>query len=311
MKLFIQKVIVFTLPIALFMVGAEYIIRKTPNNYSYKNEYLYNNSEKIEILILGSSHSFFGINPIYFTQNAFNAAHVSQTLNYDFFIFNKYKNKLTNLKTLMIPVSYFTFFYQLENGVEDWRVKNYCIYYDKQCQDVKRYNYEVATVKPLSILKNIYKYIKGSNHITVSELGFGLNYSNTKQSDLIATGVTAAQRHTIKNLDLLDVNINLLNKIITESNANGIRVMLFTPPATKSYTSNLNKVQLSIMKSNIDKIIREYSNVEYYDFMNDSHFIATDFKNADHLNGIGAKKLTQLLERIIVDKKAVYTDSSK
>jgi hypothetical protein len=152
------------------------------------------------------------------------------------------------------------------------------------------------------VLKKVYKYLKGSNNIKVSELGFCLNYSNVKQSDLMATGVTAAKRHTKSDLDLLATNINLLNKLITESNAQGIRVVLFTPPARKSYISNLNRYQLSVMKSNIAEIIRENSYVEYYDFMNDTRFVDDDFKDADHLNGIGAKKLTQLIDRIILDK---------
>jgi hypothetical protein len=301
-KLFIRKAIIFTLPIALFVVVTEYIVRKIPNDYSYKNEYLFSNSKNIEILVLGNSHSFFGINPAYFSRSTFNAAHVSQSLNYDYFIFNKYKNKLSNLKTLILPVSYFTLFSKLENGIEDWRVKNYSIYYGCQYHYDLKYNFETIGEKPLMVLKKVYKYLKGSNNIKVSELGFCLNYSNVKQSDLMATGVTAAKRHTKSDLDLLATNINLLNKLITESNAQGIRVVLFTPPARKSYISNLNRYQLSVMKSNIAEIIRENSYVEYYDFMNDTRFVDDDFKDADHLNGIGAKKLTQLIDRIILDK---------
>jgi len=285
------------------VVGAEYVVRQIPNDYSYKKEYLNDNSENIEVLVLGSSHSFYGINPVYFSRTAFNAAHVSQTLNYDYFISNKFKNNLSNLKTLIIPVSYFTLFSQLENGIEDWRVKNYSIYYDCPYHNDIKYNFETAGEKPLVVLKKLLKYVKGSNNITVSELGFGLNFSNSKQSDLIATGKAAAKRHTKANLGLLDTNIELLNKLIAESNINGIRVILFTPPARKSYISNLNEHQLSVMKSSISDIIRRKSTVEYYDFMNDSRFVDNDFKDADHLNGVGAKKLTQIIDQIIQDEK--------
>jgi hypothetical protein len=301
-RLFIHKAIIFIFPIALFVVVSEYIVRQVPNDYSYKNEYLHSNSKDIETLVLGSSHSFYGINPDFFSRSAFNAAHVSQSLNYDFFIFNKYINKLSNLKTLILPISYFTLFSQLENGKEHWRVKNYAIYYDYTHHDNVKYNYETIGEKPLILLKKAYKHFKGSNNITVSELGFGLNYSNVKQSDLMATGEIAAKRHTQSNLDLLDTNLGLLNKLITGSNENGIRVVLFTPPARKSYISHLNENQLSVMKSSIADMIRGKSNVEYYDFMNDSRFVNEDFKDADHLNGVGAKKLTKLIDRIILDK---------
>lgn len=307
MKLFIRKAIIFILPITLLMVGSEYIIRLIPNDYSYKNKYLEINSHNIRILILGSSHSFFGINPVYFSQKAFNAAHVSQTFNYDLFIFDKFKNKLSNLKTVILPVSYFSLFSKLENGTESWRVKNYSIYYDCSYHHEPKNTFEVLSLKPLQIIKDIYKYYRGGTNITVSELGFGLGYSNITQSDLIATGKSAAKRHTKSSLDLLDTNMRLLNKLITESNTNGIKVILFTPPARKSYISNLNKHQLSVMKISISKIIREHPNVEYHNFMNDDRFIDSDFKDADHLNGLGAKKLTKIIDRIIHDKVNFHT----
>jgi len=300
------------MPLALFSVSAEYIVRKIPNDYSYKNEYLNTNSKNIEILVLGSSHSFYGINPVIFSRSAFNAAHVSQSLNYDYFIFDKYRKGLSSLKTIILPISYFTLFSQLENGVESWRVKNYMIYYGCEYHDDLKYNLEIVGEKPLSVFKKIFKYFKGSNNITVSELGFGLNYSNVKQSDLAVTGKAAAKRHTKANFELLDANIELLNKLIAESNKNGIRVIMFTPPARESYISNLDKHQLSLMKSSIDDLIRKKSTVEYYDFMYDSRFVDDDFKDADHLNGVGAKKLTQFLDQIIQGKtKLVHNEGVK
>ncbi len=303
MTLFIQKAIILALPIVLLMVAAEYFVRKVPNDYSFKNKYLYNNSKNIEILVLGSSHSLYGINPEYFSQSAFNAAHVSQSLKYDYFIFNKFKNELLNLKYLIVPISYFTLFYQLEDGIEDWRIKRYSIYYDCQYHNDLKYNYEIVGAKPFEVLKNVSKYFKGLNNITVSDLGLGLKYTNEKQLDLVDTGITAAKRHTMTHLDLLDDNIGSLKKLIVESYAMGIKIVLFTPPARESYISNLNKHQLSVMKSNIAAVTREYPNVEYYDFMKDIQFVDDDFRDADHLNGVGAAKLTLLIDRLIVDKQ--------
>jgi len=289
-------------PFFLLTVVAEYVVRQIPNDYSYKKEYLNTNSENVEILVLGSSHSFYGINPIYFSRTAFNASHLAQSLNYDYFIFNKFKNKLSNLKILILPISYFTLFYQLEKSDEDWRVKNYHIYYDCQYHCDIKYNFETISERPYMVLKKILKYFNGSNSITVSELGFGLTYSNAKQSDLMKTGKNAAKKHTMDSLDLLDTQTYLLNKLIDECNRKGVRVILFTPPARKSYISNLDKHQLSVMKSTIEGIIRKYSAVEYYDFMNDLRFFDEDFKDADHLNGVGAKKLSQFIDHIIQNK---------
>lgn len=230
MSQFVRKVILFALPILFFVFFVEYIARQIPNNYSYKNEYLSKNAENVELLILGSSHSFYGINPDYFTLNAFNASHVSQSLNYDYFIFEKFKNNFSNMKVLVLPISYFTLFSQLEDGIEDWRVKNYSIYYECGYHSSLKYKTEILNTKPIKIGKQVVKYLWSNGktkNITVSKLGFGFNYSNQKQSDLLTTGISAAKRHAKKKFNRLDGNLKLINKLITESSKMDIKVFLF------------------------------------------------------------------------------------
>ncbi len=313
MKLFIQKSVLFVFPVLLLLAGAEAFLRKIPNDYSYKNQYLYNNSKNIEILVLGSSHSLFGINPKYFSKPAFNSAHVSQSLNYDYFIFDKYIEDLSRLKVVILPISYFTLFGQLENGIESWRIKNYSIYYNCDYHNHSLLNnYEIFREKPLSALKRLRKYLKGENNVTVSELGFGLNHINTKQSDLIATGKAAAKRHTAEDFSLLDINMNLLKKIIEKSRSRGIKVVLLTPPARQSYISHLEERQLSMMKESIAFVLKKYPDVEYFDFISDERFFDDDFRDADHLNVIGAKKLTKIIDQsLFYNKTIAYIQDSE
>jgi len=292
--------LVFACPIVLFICLAECFIRQIPNDYSYKNKYLTNNAPDINILILGSSHSFYGINPEYFTKNAFNASHVSQSLNYDLFIFQKFKKSFSNLKVLIFPISYFTLFTQLEDGQEHWRAKYYSLYYNCRYHSNIRYNTEVMTSKPLTIIEFMIKYFKGENNITVSKLGFGLNYSNTEQSDLTMKGMSAAKRHTKNSkMSLLDTNLELLSNIFEECDRMGVHPIIFTPPAWKSYRDNINLKQLSLMKTSLTSLLKKYPKVKYYDLMEDNRFHKEDYKDADHLNNIGAKKLTRILNEII------------
>ena len=300
MNRFIYKLIVFALPIFIFICLSEFFIRQIPNDYSYKNKYLTSKSENIEILILGSSHSFFGINPSFFSVNAFNAAHVSQSLNYDYYIFNKFKKNLFNLKVLILPISYFTLFSQLEDSEEHWRLKYYTIYYNCDYHTALWYNSEVMTSKPLTIIKLLAKYYKGETNITVSNFGFCLNYTNSKQLDLKMKGISAAKRHTKNSkMSLLGTNLQLLKKLLTETDKMNIHSILFTPPAWKSYIENIDMKQFSLMKKSIGSLLKKYPKVKYYDFMNDNRFQQSDFKDADHLNGIGAKKLTIIINDII------------
>jgi len=87
MKKFITKTIFLLIPIIICAICMELLLRQLPNDYKYKKEYLDAHANKIETLILGSSHSFFDLDPTYFSNITFNAGEVSQTLNYDFEIF--------------------------------------------------------------------------------------------------------------------------------------------------------------------------------------------------------------------------------
>ena len=79
----------------LIIIGClmEGLLRQIPNVYRFKRNYLDENSNKIEVLFLGNSHSYFGLNPDCIAKRSFNAGHVSQTLDYDLEIIRKYEDR--------------------------------------------------------------------------------------------------------------------------------------------------------------------------------------------------------------------------
>ncbi|OCB78491.1 hypothetical protein [Flavobacterium crassostreae] len=128
MSKFIKLFALFLIPILVVMTSFELLLRNIPNDYSYKKKYLDAKSDGIEVLFLGSSHIYFGINPEYITKKSFNVAHSSQSLNFDLEIIKKYKNRWKNLKYIIVPIDYFSMYTTLEDAIEKWRVKNYSIY---------------------------------------------------------------------------------------------------------------------------------------------------------------------------------------
>ncbi len=112
----------------MIIIGIEQTLRKIPNDYKYKADYLKENGKQIETLILGSSHTFTGLNPKLFTNKTFNAAHSAQSLDLDYKIFEQNRKYLPNLKTIIIPISYFSFTKQL-NNFNQKKLKYYSIYW--------------------------------------------------------------------------------------------------------------------------------------------------------------------------------------
>lgn len=286
----------------------EILLRNTPNDYLYKKQYLDRHSSEIETLILGSSHSFYGFNPEYFSSNTYNASHISQSLNYDFEILKKYQDKFQNLKTIVLPISYFTLFGKLEAGSESWRVKNYIIYYGlNSSNSLVDYSEVLSNRTNVNIKRITSYYLLRNSTISCTNLGWGTSYNSKNAKDLVETGKTAAKRHTREDInsdkyqEIFNENILIINSIIQWCKKNNINVLLLTPPAFETYRQNLIQEQLLITVNTTSEICSKYKNCKYYNLLTDTNFVTIDFYDADHLSEIGAKKLSVLINGKIND----------
>ena len=300
MKRFTFNIFLFLLPILIIGVALEFFLREIPNQYTLKANYIITNSSKIETLVLGSSHTYYGVNPVYFTKPCFNIANISQSLNFDYELLKKHEHELNNLNTVIIPISYFSLFEKLDEGEESWRIKNYTIYYDLDVSDKLAKNSEVLSISLDDNISRISSYYLINNFtLNCSELGWGNSYRLEESLDLDKTGISSAKRHTIDHLKLLEENLTTLKSIINLCNKHNVNVLLFTPPAYESYYKNLNKMQLDITINNAQKLSGSHGNCTYINLLKDSSFTKNDFYDADHLNNKGAKKLSELLNDLI------------
>lgn len=290
----------FSIPILLAFVTLELCLRSIPNDYSFKNKYLEQNSAQIEHLFLGSSHAYYSINPEYISEHAFNASHISQSLDYDYAIFDKFKDDFRALKTIVLPIDYFSMFSRTATGIEAWRVKNYEIYYGiNRSYDPKDHS-ELLNFKFSTSLKRVFAYLEDTDKgsITCSKLGFG----NTvrQQKDLLESGQLAAKRHTKDDISYYQKNLAILRQFVAEAKQRNIQIVLYTSPAYPSYWENLDNNQLSITLDAVKELSTQNENCSYYNFLYDSDFNATDFRDADHLNIQGAQKFSRKLDSILI-----------
>lgn len=304
MSKFLKSFFLFMLPILLISVSIETLIRNIPNDYSYKREYLDKNASDVEILFLGSSHAYRDINPVYINANSFNAAYVSQSLDYDYKILEKYKDNWSHLQYIVIPVSYFSLFSRLEAGPEAWRIKNYSIYYRmKTTYHIADYS-ELLSNRLDNNLKRIYDYYwAGQTNITSSALGWGGRVEPDAKSNLTEMGKTAAQRHTVSSDIFFDGNVFILKSIIAFADEHDAKIIFYTPPAFKTYIENLNGKQLTRTISTMEELDNNDPNVIYVNFLTSTIFNQGDFYDADHLNNIGARKLTLAIATLINNSK--------
>ena len=308
MRKFTKRVLAFSLPILIASVVLELLLRSIPNDYSNKQEYLENNADKIETLILGSSHSLYGLDPVYFSSQTYNASQVSQPLDFDFHILKKYENNLKNLKTVILPISYFTLFFNLETSLESWRIKNYMIYYDLNSSKSMSDYFELSSNKlNVNLKKLVSFYVNDDKTTFCSELGWGTSYKSKNSLTLTKVGPISAERHTILGkdstliADVFEKNIVVLNSLLEWSKQRDVKVLLLTPPAYSSYYDNLDTEQLLITINKTKEICSEYDNCNYDNMLKDSIFVASDYYDGDHLSEIGAKKLSLIINSQIKD----------
>ena len=300
MKQFIIKTCVWALPLLLTAILTEWLLRKIPNDYTLKVSSYESHAPDIETLILGNSHAYYDLDPAFFKRRTYNGANVAQTLDLDAKIFFKYENTLTKLKYLIIPISDMSFFFKLKNSNDSWRLKNYAIYYKIDVSnDITDY-FEILSL-PFSINRHrlISYYVDHETAITSSNLGWGTNYNSKVKPVLNETVLKTVLVHRIDDAKDLPEEKRSLQRIISTCYMKKIKVILFIPPGYSGYTSKIDSEQFEITRSTCKYFGAVFSNVYFFDLLNDSSFKADDYYDADHLNEIGAKKLSLKLDSII------------
>lgn len=299
MKKFVFKSIIFLFPILSFAVVLEILLSNIPNVYIYKKEYLDKHAEDIETLILGSSHSYGGLNPELFSSKAFNAAHSAQLLYYDSKIFDKYRNTFKNLKTIILPISYPTFFGNYEIKQISNNKKNYNYYFGTEATQ----SIDVIEKDLKRNLKKIVDYYYYNYSFT--KLGWATTFNSKESKDLIKTAQETLKWQTIENIKsqknqtIFKENISTLRSILKWCNINNVNVILYTLPAYKTYRNNLNKEQLSTTVLAAEKIAKEYKNCIYLNLIANNNYRAKDFWDSSHLSEYGTEKLSHFMDSVI------------
>lgn len=295
MRRFVTNTALFTL-IAVITLGAgELLVRSLPNSYRYKHEWILENAQEIEYLIMGSSHTYYGIAPSEFFPNSFNLANISQNPEYDLLLLKRYAPLCKNLHTIIIPVSYFTLFDKpFEEGDEWYYAINYRVYMGiEQHSRLSKYNFELSN-RPVYSGK-LLSFLSGKELPMCDTLGFGLGYTAADAAEWTHDAQNIAEKHTAADWDSLEKNVADMHSLLQFCKENGIRAILVTTPVSSAYRALLDNRQLEKTYSVIEEMCSRHG-AEYHDYMADSRFTECDFHDSDHLSDEGAKKFTLILK---------------
>lgn len=326
MKKFVRKTLTLSLIILMLIAAGEIYVRSLPNPARYKHQWLLVHSAEVETLILGSSHTFYGINSAQLGSHTFNLAQPTQPYRYDWYELTHYP--LPRLKTLVLPFSYQSLFEDIdrEPQLRYWAVR-YRLYMDCDLHSpLSEYGFECLHPAPF---KEKLSSLWRKSQLSWDSLGNGTSYgttslllqgkdnakgvASTRSNSQAKHGVPESEGESVSDNGLqrarentywqdssmsisesaLPLNISFLDSIATWCERRAVRLLLVTTPTTQSFRLNCNQLQTNINDSVLQAVLQRHPTIEYRNYWADTAFTAADFYDADHLNRLGAHKLTQ------------------
>lgn len=301
MKKFITDIFVFSLLILVPLVVSELYVRSLPNASRYKHTYMQSHSTETETLVLGNSHTYYGIDPSMLGSHAFSLAMPSQTYRYDYYLLTHYD--MPRLKTVVLSVTYTSMFEDLDTNdkLRCWAVR-YRLYMDCDLHSsLSQYGFEFLYVPSF---KEKLASLWRKPLERWDSLGFGTSYGHRS---LIAEGRDNGEARARENTDASDtsatVSREMLHKICEWCGERGVRLVLVVTPTVKSFREACDPGRRKAIKEALRCVLSRYPWVEFYDFEADDRFVKSDFYDADHLNLLGAHKLTLLLKEAMSIEK--------
>lgn len=305
MKKFTIFIVGFSFCLILVLLSGEYFLRTIPNDFSTKMKLFQQQKDKIEVLILGSSHAYVGVNPAYFISPTFNFANSSQTLDLDEQLFKKIKDDLPQLKTVIIPISYFSYVLALEDGKSAAKIKNYNIYYGIYSHTYELKNqFEILNQYPKVNWKRYQKYLAYPfAEVFTDANGFkskGIGKKALSPAEALNNTLTNHTRNISDPLIQLriDQNYHSLQQIIDWCQEKNINVVLLTTPVQASYLKGLDPIQKQDFLQKTETIVAKNNHLRWFNYLDLGHiFTSQDFKDVDHLSIDGAKKLSIMVNK--------------
>ena len=259
MNPFFKQLGLFLFIILAALLILEFALRDIPNDYKYKSRYLKEKGNNIEFLILGNSHSLYAINPEYLSSKAFNCSGVSQSYDVDLAILRSSINNLDSLELICIPISYFSFFFDLRSSPEAWRIDNYNLYWPLEPQFA--FNTEIFSRNFKINIKRIFDhYILKEKPLLINNLGWGNNYAERYSTDFNISANRRISRHNYLEKGIKDRSqefrrqIESLKSIIELCNQKGLRLIFIQTPISHEYFSRTKKSQWETVYKELNQL---------------------------------------------------------
>ncbi len=292
MHIFIKKsalfLVLFLLPLVLFEV---YVRNQWIDPYDAKRAFLENEKSTCEVLILGTSHAWSGLNPEWVSKNCLNLANAFQPFYYDYQILEKYIPQMGSLNTIILPMSYTSFF----NKPSAYHQNLYSIYWNLSPYGETMIS-DHSLVLSLGLERLVERLIDNENNfVNKGWLALEGEYNGSFKLAKMRLDLM----HENMDMQNWDESVSWLNKILALGKEHKLRMVLYYPPYSKELNRQMEAYPFNQRINDYLTTLSGNDNIELHYFNNNEIYSNDLFKDADHLNAEGAFVLSSAIREIL------------
>lgn len=281
------------------VVAFELAMRRVKTSYSKKRAMLESRAERVEVLVTGASSSLFGIDPSKLGPDAVNVADVGQSLYYDRMILERYVDRLSRLRLVLLPIGTWGMETTLAKTREAWRWRFYSRYWEippphpQPPLDPRRFSV-AALFPPATRAKALFTF----------DLAHELDRNGFEVAPGTVVPRAAAEReYAIEKAVFSEANLaenaGELRAILDLLARKGVPAVIVVPPMNPAYFGLLDPDVRARDLAVIRDLTQEF-HVTLVDYTTDPRFEEDAFLDVDHLNGVGAARFSTLLGEEVV-----------
>jgi RNase H-fold protein (predicted Holliday junction resolvase) len=308
---FLVKLLIVCFPALLLIFYLEFRLSRMDTHYYTKSVAMEKQLGEIEILSLGSSNGYYGIDPAYFSHVGYNLAFNSQSPYYDYQLLAKYIDRMPKLKVVILPAIFYTLGTDMPQMSESWRMYFYRQYFGIPLQsDAERIVPYDVILEPKNFSKialygsNIYHYIPNDfkDKIDYDPENNGwfnadaMAIEHAKLENKNGEESAAAHNQTV-NISFFKKNIAWWQRIADLLKEKNIKLIIVRLPSHSTYYTNLDPKKISEFQNTLTQFAA-LNHIIYVDYTKDPRFTLEDYTfMIDHMNSHGAAKFGAIFNR--------------
>lgn len=294
MKQFILKILLFIFPAFVYSIIAilfmPYFLSLS-NGPSTKQQitYSFNNASNLEyeLLILGNSRTYRGINPEKLSYTSFNFSHDNDSYNQIYYKLKYLIDVEKDIKYLILGLDYFQFSFKSDTRnyvYADFLDNKYMDDFEESSVFVKKMDYYFSNINPKKILSLYPK----ENKPFLRENGQYIKPGFANETDTIT-----------RDMNRLDFQIKYFDRILSLCDKKSIKVFIVNLPTRQNELNSYTNNEID----EFDNFIKSYVDNKYVFYLNFSKFegfTTKDYTDITHFNENAANHFTEILNKKIM-----------